>query len=49
MSSEPEGLGAIDPDNKFEQEQKKNLVKSLSLFDLVFFGIATVVSLDVLG
>ncbi|MBS1888744.1 MAG: APC family permease [Actinobacteria bacterium] len=49
MSSEPDGLGAIDPDSSFEQEQKKNLVKSLNLFDLVFFGIATVVSLDVLG
>ncbi len=51
MSSEPvaDELGAIDPDNAFEQEQKKNLVKSLNLFDLVFFGIATVVSLDVIG
>jgi glutamate:GABA antiporter len=33
----------------FEEQQKTRMVKSLSLFDLVFFGIATVVSLDVIG
>lgn len=36
-------------EDAFEKEQKQHLVKSLNLFDLVFFGIATVVSLDVIG
>lgn len=42
MSTEVKG-------DAFEAEQKTRLRKSLSLFDLVFFGIATVVSLDVIG
>lgn len=33
----------------FEAEQRTHMVRSLNLFDLVFFGIATVVSLDVIG
>ena len=33
----------------FEAEQRKRIVKSMGLFDLVFFGIATVVSLDTIG
>jgi amino acid transporter len=45
MSIEPE-IGTSDA---FEEEQRKRLVKSMGLFDLVFFGIATVVSLDTIG
>jgi amino acid transporter len=45
MSIEPE-IGSSDA---FEQEQRQRLVKSMGLFDLVFFGIATVVSLDTIG
>ena len=36
-------------DDAFEEEQRGRLVKSMRLFDLVFFGIATVVSLDTIG
>jgi len=37
------------PETQFEAEQKRRLVKSMRLFDLVFFSIATVVSLDTIG
>ena len=33
----------------FEAQQRHRLVKSMRLFDLVFFGVATVVSLDTIG
>lgn len=33
----------------FEQQQRGRLHRSLRLFDLVFFGVATVVSLDTIG
>ena len=38
--------GATDA---FEEQQRSRLVKSMRLFDLVFFGITTVVSLDTIG
>jgi amino acid transporter len=36
-------------DVQFEAEQRRRLVKSMRFFDLVFFGVATVVSLDTIG
>jgi glutamate:GABA antiporter len=45
MSTETQA-GAADV---FEQEQRGRLIKSMRLFDLVFFGITTVVSLDTIG
>ncbi|MFL5860623.1 MAG: APC family permease [Solirubrobacteraceae bacterium] len=45
MSTETQ-IGATDV---FEQQQRRRLVKSMRLFDLVFFGITTVVSLDTIG
>jgi amino acid transporter len=36
-------------DSGFELEQRKRLVKSLNLFDLILFGVATVVTLDTVG
>ena len=33
----------------FEAQQRHRLVKSMRFFDLVFFGVATVVSLDTIG
>ena len=33
----------------FEAEQRHRLVRSMRFFDLVFFGVATVVSLDTIG
>jgi amino acid transporter len=35
--------------DRFEAEQRHRLVKSMRFFDLVFFGVATVVSLDTIG
>lgn len=50
MSSEAQearpGAGGGDA---FADEQRHRMVKSLRLFDLIFFGIATVVSLDTIG
>lgn len=40
------GAAAVDD---FEAEQRHRLVKSMRFFDLVFFGVATVVSLDTIG
>ena len=40
------GTAAVDD---FEAQQRQRLVKSMRLFDLVFFGVATVVSLDTIG
>src|SRR3954447_20272920 len=42
---------AIDPPagDRFEAEQRHRLVRSMRFFDLVFFGVATVVSLDTIG
>ncbi|MGZ4165114.1 MAG: APC family permease [Solirubrobacteraceae bacterium] len=45
MSTETQ-VGAPDI---FEEQQRGRLVKSMRLFDLVFFGITTVVSLDTIG
>jgi glutamate:GABA antiporter len=45
MSTETQ-VGAADV---FEEEQRGRLIKSMRLFDLVFFGITTVVSLDTIG
>jgi hypothetical protein len=39
----------VGPPDGFEEEQRGRLVKSMRLFDLVFFGITTVVSLDTRG
>jgi glutamate:GABA antiporter len=36
-------------DDHFEAEQHDRLIKSMRFFDLVFFGVATVVSLDTIG
>jgi len=36
-------------EDRFADEQRHRMVKSLRLFDLVFFGIATVVTLDTIG
>ena len=41
--------GEIGVPDAFEAEQRRRLVKSMRLFDLVFFGITTVVSLDTIG
>jgi amino acid transporter len=35
--------------DRFAAEQRHRLVKSMRFFDLVFFGVATVVSLDTIG
>ena len=39
----------VGMDDTFEAEQRGRLIKSMRLFDLVFFGITTVVSLDTIG
>jgi amino acid transporter len=39
----------IHQTDAFAEEQRHRMVKSLGLLDLVFFGIATVVSLDTIG
>jgi glutamate:GABA antiporter len=36
-------------DDAFEEQQRGRLIKSMRLFDLVFFGITTVVALDTIG
>src|SRR3954451_2880505 len=42
---------AVEPvaADRFEVEQRNRLVRSMRFFDLVFFGVATVVSLDTIG
>lgn len=39
----------VGVDDAFEEQQRGRLIKSMRLFDLVFFGITTVVSLDTIG
>lgn len=46
MSADISGAGATD---QFADEQRHHMIKSLRLFDLVLFGIATVVTLDTIG
>ena len=41
-------MSAVTTD-RFEAEQRHRLVRSMRFFDLVFFGVATVVSLDTIG
>ena len=40
---------AAAPAEGFEARQRRRLQKSMRFFDLVFFGVATVVSLDTIG
>ena len=42
-------VGTATGVDDFEAQQRHRLVKSMRLFDLVFFGVATVVSLDTIG
>lgn len=39
----------VGVNDTFEEQQRGRLIKSMRLFDLVFFGITTVVSLDTIG
>ena len=48
MSTEARADAPVGGD-AFADEQRHRMVKSLRLFDLIFFGIATVVSLDTIG
>ena len=40
---------ALAPGDHFEAEQRHRLIRSMRVFDLVFFGVATVVSLDTIA
>ena len=40
---------ALAAGDHFEAEQRQRLIRSMRVFDLVFFGVATVVSLDTIA